>query len=341
MAPVTGPAPGAALRYPAAWLATPNPHGPEAARAAEATLRAAGVLASARAERGFAAAAPALLGACPFPRAGAPALRLVTTFLANWALYDDTIERTGEPDVPRAAAALRGDLAPADLPPFLSAFAAVGAGLRGRSPAWRDRFGARFADTTRSVDTERALLADQALHGAPPTVAAYLAWRRVNIGVLPVLSLVEVDLDAELAPVLLEDPLLAALEDAASDVVLAINDLHGEHRDAGGLNLAASLAWHDRLGPAAARTAILALHDDAVARVRVLGDALLARHPDDSLLPAWIARVGHVLAGFAEWHARAPRYGHPQAPDRTPTRKRHVSATNARNRVPSTTSTIP
>lgn len=279
----------------------PIDRGALAAARAEAALTDVGVLADRRSRAIFAACAPAMLGALPFPRASLGALTTITTFLTNWALYDDTIERTGEADVAGVTAALVGEREGEDLPPFLAAFAIVGRGLSHRPAHWRRTFGERFAETTRSVEEERTLRG-LLVDGAVP-LRRYLAWRRVNIGVLPVLSLIELDGRAAVPGALRDDPRLRAVGAAATDAVLAINDLHGIERDRDGLNLVWCVAAHSDLGRA---TAWVERFRDAA--IRRLERASASLRGTDPRLDAWLAGVRDVVDGFARWHAEAPRY---------------------------------
>lgn len=298
------------LRYPTSWFAPPNPHAPAVRGRLHAWLRRIGVVADAAAAAKLDAIDPAGYGGLPFPRAGRDVLETVTALLTLWIFHDDAIEGDGDDDGHLLLHALSGapDLRRRDTP-VVRGYRELGARLLGMSAAWRQRHVADFGGWLLSVDDEAAL-ARRFRAGARIGVAEHLAVREINVGLIPVLDWIEHDLGRELPCDVFDDPAHDAVVRGACHAVAFANELYGytKDRDAGWINAVACAEREDGAGPAAAFARVAALHDAAVAEVVAGGAALVARADDRALVADWLGRVHHVVAGFARWHAQAPRY---------------------------------
>ncbi|MBX2802268.1 MAG: hypothetical protein KTR31_31600 [Myxococcales bacterium] len=288
------------LLVPSTWVVGPSPDGDAAGRWAAQILVELGVIRSSDFLR---ALRPGQLGASMFPAARGPELATLTLLCSAWAVYDDALESTGRPD-PAISRALRQGSAPADAPALVRAFARAGEGLRSRSPAWRRRFAATFDATVATVAYE-VRLREALARGRPPSVDAYLAWRRVNIGLGAMLPLVEHSLGRQVVP----DGSMADWTAACTDVFLAINDHCSRDKDGPGrLDLASSLAAARGWRLDEADRAVVRFHDQAVARVEAEAQRLRHRFAEEPVVLDWMDGVHRLLAGFGAWHRVAPRY---------------------------------
>lgn len=293
------------LVHPDGWAADQHGAGRSAEAWTEQVLGSCG-FPSAIVRRAVASIAPGALGTGLFGGASPAALRTLTLLCTAWALYDDHIEGTGRPD--RAvSSALRTGRAAGSCSPLVRAFAEVGSGLAGRSVRWQRRWLAGFDSTVATVREERRLRDARVGADRLPSVARYLAWRRVNIGLHAMLPLVEHALDVELPESVTQAAAMRPWVDACTDVFLAINDHASGRKDgAGRLDLAVCLARERDLDPWAAQAAVADFHAESVARVEARARALAPRC--DAATRRWMGAVHRMLAGFSRWHDRAPRY---------------------------------
>lgn len=299
-----------ALGYPARWDAPENPHAARVDAHLRAWFRALGVAASPAAEARLAAMDLAGYGGLPFPLASPAVLETVTGLLSLWIVHDDAIEGHGDDDGAVLLRALAGAPARGPEVPVVQAYRALGARLGGMSAAWRRRHVADFAAWLVSVDDEAGLAA-RFRTGATITVAEHLAVREINVGMIPVIDWIEHDLGRELPAALHAHPAMARVVRAASHAVAFTNELYGytKDREAGWINAVACAEREDAAAPAHAFARIIDLHDGAVAEVIESGHALVAAAPGErALVTAWLHRLHLIIAGFARWHARAPRY---------------------------------
>lgn len=305
------------VHYPAAWIAPGNPHMAGAERAIGRWFREIGVIHDGETAERFRRMNVGGYGGLPFPRARPEALEVFASLLSLWIFYDDAIEGLGADDEEALLSALAGEAAAArsDDSPCLRGFRELGGRLAGRmSPAWMRRHADDFARWLLSVREEALLLrrfrAERNGERTAIGVEQYMAVRRFNVGMIPVIDWIEYDLGRELPAAMREHPAMSILVEAACRAVAFGNDLYGytKDREARFINAVACAEREDQsaAGPAFAR--IAALHDEAVEEMELVGRALIADAADRPLIIAWLERLGHIVAGFGRWHGSTPRY---------------------------------
>ena len=147
-------------------------------------------------------------------------------------------------------------------------------------------------------------------------VEEHMEVRRFNVGLIPVIDWIEYDLGRELPEAAREHPAMSILIEAACRAVAFGNELYGYTKDrrARFINSVSCAEREDKSSTSQAFARIADLHDQAVAEMDLAGRALLAIDsgaPDPGarpLLAAWLTRLHLIVAGFAQWHGRAPRY---------------------------------
>ncbi len=296
------------LEYPAAWQRPKNPLASAAAAFTHRFLERAGLLEDPAVAEKLVQMDVAGYGGWPFSQAGLFTLQTVTAFLTLWILHDDQLEGRGETDPESVVRAVRGD-GPRPEQPFHGAWWELGQRSRlRRGAAATARHGERFRAWLSSLEVEAALVARER-RGDPCRFDEYMEWRRINVGVLPTLDFLELDLGAELPEILWRDPRVPVLERLAADIVALQNDLYGYRKDvrdgwpnavrqveAAGLPADQAIEW------------VAARHNELVAELDRRGRALL-REEDGGRLANWWRRLSGLVAGFAFWHADAARYG--------------------------------
>ena len=297
------------LEYPASWPRPRNPLAPWAATYTETFLREAGILPDDEVERKLARMDVAGYGGWPFGLADLHTLQTVTAFLSLWILYDDLLEGDCEPQPETVVRAVRGDgVRPEHL--YYGAWWDLGKRCRAQlSCQALERHGERFRAWLRSLEHEAELVRRERA-GDPCSFSEYLAWRKVNVGVLPTLDFLEIDLGEELLAAAWQDPRLSLVESLAAEIVALQNDLFGYAKDcrAGWPNAVRQLQAESGLEAVAALTKVVELHNQRVAELERQGRAL-ARDSGSLLLAAWWQRLSTLVAGFASWHSEAARYG--------------------------------
>lgn len=158
---------------------------------------------------------------------------------------------------------------------------------RGMSPEWMARFAAR------------------AVGGGD-----HLARRRADMGTSRFIALVSYQLGWEVPGAVLADADMRAVEVAAGNCVAIGRDLFGFGGDARerapNLLTEVMAEFGDSVGDAFKWAA--QMHTRQVRDVRRHETALVARYPEHPMLTAWFDALHCMIYGFAQWHARAPKY---------------------------------
>jgi hypothetical protein len=294
------------LEYPAAWRRPRNPMAPSAAHWTRAFLLEAGLLKDESTKANLAKMDVAGYGGWPFGVADLPTLQTATAFLTLWILHDDLLEGVGEPEPETMVRAVRGE-GPRPAQPFYGAWWDLGRRCRERlGRVAMERHGERFRAWLASLEVEAELVRRQR-RGEPCSLAEYMEWRRINVGVLPTLDFLEMDLGQELPAQAWHDPRLPAVERMAAEIVALQNDLYGYAKDRrdGWPNAVCQLEAEAGIASAEAMARLVRRHNRRVAELERQGREL-AR--GSALLNAWWQRLAAMVAGFAAWHAEAARY---------------------------------
>ncbi|TDC04601.1 hypothetical protein E1265_35870 [Streptomyces sp. 8K308] len=173
------------------------------------------------------------------------------------------------------------------------------------SAAWRRRFARHLRDCLAGYHWQAGVRLGLR---PPPTLAQYVAWRRLSFGAHPIFELIQFVERREFAAALLTAAPARELTAAASDVMAWTNDVRSLRRDlAAGEHANLVLLVRDRLGHDEAR-ATAAVQRMVAARI----DHLLAARrtlrrlgPDARLLGD---RVTTAVRGAWDWHHDSARY---------------------------------
>lgn len=295
------------LEYPAAWQRPRNPLAPAAAAFTRAFLAEAGLVPDAATAEKLDRMDVAGYGGWPFGQADLGTLETVTAFLTLWILHDDLLEGGAAPQAEEIVRAVRGE-GPRPDDPFHRAWWELGRRSQGLGRAALARHCERFRDWLASLEVEAGLVRRER-SGDPCSFEEYMAWRRINVGVLPTLDFLELDLGESLPVELWQDPRLNVLERLAADLVALQNDLYGYRKDLRDRwpNAVRQLEAAGR-SPAAAFAWVARHHNQLVEELDRQGRAFV-RQRGSALLAAWWQRLSSLVAGFACWHAEAARYG--------------------------------
>lgn len=160
------------------------------------------------------------------------------------------------------------------------------------SPGWMERHAARVA----------------ACAGA--CRGSSLEHRRMNVGMLPTLDLVEYEIGWERPAEVLADPDMAEVERAAADAVTLMEALFAFSADgrAGRSNLVARAMEEFDDDAGGAFRWVGQMHTCCLQDLRRSEALLLQRHACHPMLTAWFDALHCVIYGLAQWHSRAPRY---------------------------------
>ncbi|WP_461038470.1 terpene synthase family protein [Streptomyces mayteni] len=174
------------------------------------------------------------------------------------------------------------------------------------SPAWRRRFARHLRDCLTGYHWQAGVRLGLR---PPPTLAQYVAWRRLSFGALPIFQLIQLVERREFAATLLDAAPVRELTAAASDVMAWTNDVHSLPRDrATGerANLVILVRDHHALPDDATATAtvqrMIAARTDQLVTV---GRELQTLGPDAHLLTT---RVTTAVRGAWDWHRASARY---------------------------------
>lgn len=284
------------LIFPAEWRQPRNPLAEPAAAWTRTFLNDFGLLADPEIDEKLTHLDIAGFG-WPFYAAERPVLCTVTAFLTLWTLYAGRRAAHGEGDEESLILAVRGE-GPRPADPYHAAFWELG---QRHSKRVRRTFLARHGERF------RAWLAATPGAGAaaPPPVGSldeYLIRRRAQVGLLPILDFLELDLGEELPPGLWLDPRMGTVERLAAELVALQHDL----RAGTAVGAVTLLMAHEGLAPRAAASQLLARHNRLAAELDRVGRALL-RDSRESVVAAWWMRLGGLLAGFGRFYAAAER----------------------------------
>ena len=303
------------LAYPADWHAPVNPRAGEVVAEVEAAFAHLGLLRSRHGAALFRDLAVAEYGGWACPRADADELFTVMAFLALWIFHDDALEGLGARAPELLADAVAGALAaddPACSDTYVRGWAALGRRLRARmSDAWLARHRASFLEWVDSVGNEEAdLLRLFRRVGRPPRTEEYLHARRLTIGMVPTLGLVEYILGLELPQKILDMPEFVAFGGAAADAMAIHNDLFGLSKDSSDeiINLVPCRARELRSMRSAFQD-LARTHERAISTMLACAERLkLAAGADEGLVARWLTCAGQLICGLGRWHSIAPRY---------------------------------
>lgn len=288
------------LVFPAEWRQPRNPLAEPAAAWARTFLAEFGFLNDPETEEKLNEIDVAGFG-WPFYAAERPVLCTVTAFLAHWALYARRRATRGEADEAALVSAVRGEgTRPAD--PYHAAFWELGQRYYKKlGRTFLARHGERFRAWLRATPPAGAEAPP-----APANLDAYLALRRTQIGLLPVLDFLELDLGEELPAEIWHDPRMGTLERLSCEVVALQHDLRAFAAGSRQPNAVRLLAAAAGLLPALAGARIALRHNQLVAEIDRVGRALVRDHRTTALTAWWI-RLSGLLAGFGRYHAAADR----------------------------------
>ncbi len=289
------------LVFPPEWRQPRNPLAEPAAAWARTFLTEFGFLNRPEAEERLESLDVAGFG-WPFYAAERPVLCTVTAFLACVDAYADRRAERGEEDEAALIVAVRGEgTRPAD--PYHAAFWELGQRYYKRlGRNFLARHGERFRAWLPRL-RRRPRLAG----AAAETLDGYLVRRRVQIGILPILDFLELDLAEELPAVRLER---SADEHASNgspaEVVALQHDLRAFAAGSSRPNAVRLLQASEGLPAAEAGQRILERHNELAAELDRVGRALVR---DQRLPPltAWWIRLGGLLAGFGRFFADGRR----------------------------------
>ncbi|MDT0318051.1 terpene synthase family protein [Streptomyces millisiae] len=219
--------------------------------------------------------------------------------LARWYVWllaaDDWFDRAGTTEAPAPWAVFRRALAHELWPPTAEPMSA----------AWRRRFARHLRDCLAGYHWQAAVR----LGLRPtPTLAQYVAWRRLSFGAHPIFELIQFVERREFAPALLDAAPARELTAAASDVMAWTNDVRSLRRDlAAGERANLVLLVRDRLDldEAAATAAVQRMVADRIDHLLAARRALRRLGPDAHLLGD---RVTTAVRGAWDWHHHSTRY---------------------------------
>lgn len=301
----------AVLRYPTSWRTEGNPRRFEVCARVGSWMRELGILHDPASLAGFDALAASGYGGWPFPRAAEAELETITRFLTLWILEDDPIEGIGKEGEDELVRAVAGEpAAPPAADGLLRGWWETARRYHGMGDAWLARHAERFRAWLGSVRDEAAQVRRYHEQGVCATLEEYLEVRRVNVGVLPTLDLLEHSLGRPLSDDVLRHPAVRAIERAASEAVALINDLFGFSKDrrARWLGAVTCLAAETGVPTADAFRQITRRHNARVCEIEQLSTGLRSHSAAEPLLERWLSGVQEMIYGFARWHAEAPRY---------------------------------
>jgi hypothetical protein len=167
------------------------------------------------------------------------------------------------------------------------------------SPRWCERFALNYARFHAACAHEARLSA----RGAVPELDAYVALRRVTIGILYSLDQTEWAGQYELTPQAAAHPLITALRAATNDIVAWMNDIHSHEREAARRdphNLLTVLINHGMTGTQALDEATR-MTNAALRRFIRLRDDLPVMLDELRLDPSERHAVGESVAGMENW----------------------------------------
>jgi len=300
-----------ALLYPRSWAVELNPRARQMERKAELWLRERGVIRDAAGMDKFTKLAVGEYANWPFSAARGKRAEIITKFLSLWIFYDDVLEEADDGRQEAIFQAIGGRSKKVDGgDSHLQCWQELGQSCgKWMSRSWLDRHAQRFLEWVASVREESAAAQEFRASGLYPSAAKHLERRCKNIGMLPNIDFLELQMDWELPPGLLEDPDFRRLEELSAGVVALVNDIFGFRKDQGSrwCNLIPCLVQEFHISTEEACRWAADMHNARVRDIAALGAKLLARSTEENFA-RWIKGLHHIMYGFARWHAMAPRY---------------------------------
>lgn len=300
------------LFYPSDWFVELHPLAYEMANRARGWLREKGVIHDAATEEKFEKLAVAEYANWPFPTTQADEAEIITKFLSLWIFYDDIIEEKSDGLQARIRKAIAGQLKSVSAKrPHLLCWSELGnAYARKMSRRWLNRHARRFSEWVDSVREESTAARRFRESGVYPPSIQHLQRRRMNIGMMPNVDFLELQMGRELPERLLKNRTFRQIEILAAEVVAIMNDLFGYTKDKKNRwsNLVSCLSHEFGISLFDAFHWAADLHNDRVRHIAQLEENLLEELPHEAILRPWLQGLHHILYGFSRWHAMAPRY---------------------------------
>lgn len=302
------------LVYPREWAVPLNPLAKEMESRALLWLKNRGVIYDRATEEKFLKLSVGEYANWPFPLADAERAEIITKFLALWIFYDDLIEEQDDGQLHLIDQAILGqDPRSPHGSPHLKCWWELGrAYARLMSVNWCRRHAKRFHEWVLSVREESRVAQVFRHSGKYPSSISHLERRRLNIGMIPNIDFLELQMDWELSPEYLGDPALLELENISAEVVAIINDFFGYSKDMKlkWCNLVSCLMDDFKINPQESFQWVANLHNSRVLRFDQVAGELLDRWEGRPQLAQWVQGLRYIMYGFAKWHSRAPRYCH-------------------------------
>lgn len=300
------------LSYPKHWAVPLSPMAGEMQARALEWLKDRGIVIDESTEEKFIKLSVGEYANWPFPLASEERAEIITKFLALWIFYDDCIEEEDDGQMQLIAGAISGQSS--TIPhgsPHLQCWWELGrAYARLMSVSWCQRHAQRFKDWMISVREESRVAKIYRRTGKYPNAISHLERRRLNIGMIPNLDFLELQMDWELSEEHLSDIHLKQLEQLSAEVVAIINDFFGYAKDKKfkWCNLVSCLMEDFKVYPEEAFAWVANLHNSRVLRFDEVAQSLLKRWQGHAKLAQWVQSLRYIMYGFARWHSRAPRY---------------------------------
>ena len=251
---------------------------------------------------------PGSMGNALFPYASYEKLRVLTTALVLFYLYDDVVEGHGESEVEKIVDAITGKdvRLKQDSRAFVRLMAYIGCEYFAHMPIeWNQRIEAGMRKLISSDNTEADLLSDK----EHPDVETYMAWRRVNMAGLLMADLVEYELGFVLPEPWLKNEHVQQIRNTWSLINLLQNDYISaiSGRDKGKLNLAWAFAKMYNVDEKSAIEMVLQQHNEAVRLLVSIESNFSILASGNHELQAWGRHMRSSFVGYGLYQQRAAR----------------------------------
>ncbi len=300
------------LTYPRTWTTPLNPLAHEMQNKAFSWLKARGVIHDSVTEKKFIKLSVGEYANWPFPYADAARAEIITKFLALWIFYDDIIEEQDDGQLHCIHQAIQGQTQQSfQGSPHLQCWWELGrAYAQLMSANWCRRHAQRFYEWVLSVRAESRVAQEFRQSRQYPSSISHLDRRRMNIGMIPNIDFIELQMNWELPQEYLDDPLHQELENISAEVVAMINDFFGYSKDLHlkWCNLVSCLMEEFKIYPDEAFEWVANLHNSRVIRFDQVAAEYLNRWDHRPQLAKWVQSLRFIMYGFSRWHSRAPRY---------------------------------
>ncbi|QCX74752.1 Pentalenene synthase [Streptomyces sp. YIM 121038] len=176
-----------------------------------------------------------------------------------------------------------------------------------RHDLWQDRLHYELKACNRVSLTEEPLAAEQWMG-----LDFYAKIRPFTPGVLPFMPLLEIADDCFIPQTAWEDPRLRKLEENACLLFGMFNDVASLEKDDNGGPAPNVVLMHQHENACTLSDSIEAIaqwHNTLVRETQQCTAELLAGHRGRPAVERYVHSVQHLVAGIANWHLHAPRYG--------------------------------